>query len=166
VVVTDAQPAAFTPGFATQAANQVASQPAALNGKVVATMVASPLGVDWNTSNYSETVLPKLLAGSATTFDPGSMTFGIWAFTNQRSTGGVTSDGKFAPNVNNGDYVYSEDILNVPPDAAHEHRLRVYPLKNRAGVLVPHAYLLGWEEAGNADYNDYIFLLKNVTGVP
>ncbi|MES1165367.1 MAG: hypothetical protein ABUR63_06415 [Verrucomicrobiota bacterium] len=162
LVVTDAEPVGFTPGFATQAANQAATQPPALAGKVVATMVSSPLGVDWNTSNYSEMILPPLKAGSGTTFDPGAAPFGIWAFTNQRSSGGVSSAGTFAPNVANGDYVYSEDSLNIPPDPAHTHRLRVYPLKNRAGVLVPHSYLLGWEEAGNADYNDYIFILKNV----
>jgi hypothetical protein len=140
------------------------TQPAPL--KVVATMVSSPLGVEWNTSNYSEIVLPPLKMGSATTFDPGTTAFGIWAFTDQRSVGGVSSAGTFAPNVPNGDYVYSEDSLNIPPDAAHTHRLRVYPLKNRAGVLVPHSYLLGWEEAGNADYNDYIFILKNVSPAP
>ena len=125
-------------------------------------MLSSPLGVDWNTSNYSEMILPPLKMGSGTTFDPGTAPFGIWAFTNQRSSGGVSSAGMFAPNVANGDYVYSEDALNIPPDPAHTHRLRVYPLKNRAGVVVPHSYLLGWEEAGNADYNDYIFILKNV----
>ncbi len=166
VVVTDAEPAAFMPGFATQAANQAATQPAPLAGKVVATMVSGPLGVDWNTSNYSEMILPPLKMGSGMTFDPGATAFGIWAFTNQRSSGGVSSAGVFAPNIANGDYVYSEDALNIPPDPAHTHRLRVYPLKNRAGVVIPHSYLLGWEEAGNADYNDYIFILKNVAPAP
>ena len=165
VVVTDAQPPAVPMG-----STQAATQPAALTGKTVATMLASPVGpmaVDWNTSNYSEMVLPPLKTGSAgITFDPATTVFGIWAYTAQRSVGGVASDGTPAPNVGNGDYMYSEDALNIPPDAAHNHRLRVYPLKNRAGVVVPHAYLLGWEEASNGDYNDYIFLLKNVSPAP
>jgi hypothetical protein len=156
--VTDAQPAAIA-----ASSTQAATQPAAL--KVVATMLSSPLGVDWNTSNYSEQVLPPLKTGSvATTFDPGTAAFGIWSFTNQRTTGGLTSAGVPAPNVGNGDYVYSEDSLNI--DSAHSHRLRVYPLRNRAGSLVPNSYLLGWEEASNGDYQDFVFVLKNVSPAP
>ena len=152
--VTDAQPAAM------------GAQPAPLH--VVATMSSPlPLGVDWDTSNYSEQILPPLKADSmATSFTPTTPTtpFGIWSFTNQRTTGGLTSAGVPAPNVGNGDYVYSEDKLNI--DAAHSHRLRVYPLRNRAGALVPNSYLLGWEEASNGDYQDFIFILKNVKPAP
>jgi hypothetical protein len=157
VIVTDAQPSAIL---------TTTTQPLPL--KVVATMLSSPLGIDWNTSNYSEMVLPPLKTGSAgTTFDPGTTPFGIWTFTNQRSIGGLTSAGVPAPNVGNGDYVYSEDALNIDGiDGLHHHRLRVYPLKNRAGGLVPHSYLLGWEEASNADYQDYVFVLKNVSPAP
>ena len=156
--VTDAQPAAI-PSTSTQAA----TQPAPL--KVVATMLSSPLGVDWNTSNYSEQILPPLKTGSdGTTFDPGTMTFGIWTFSNQRTTGGLSSAGVPAPNVGNGDYDYTQDSLNI--DAVHSHRVRVYPLKYRAGVVVPHAYLIGWEEASNGDYQDFVFLLKNVSPGP
>jgi hypothetical protein len=150
-LISDAQPAAS------------GARPAVL--KVVATMLSGPLGVDWNTSNFSEMILPPLKDGSnATTFDPGSDTFGIWSFTNQRTTGGLSSAGIAAPNVGNGDYVYSEEALNI--DAAHRHRLRVYPLKDRAGIIVPHAYLLGWEEASNGDYQDFVFILKNVNPAP
>jgi hypothetical protein len=161
--VTDAQPAAIPAG-----STQAQTQPSPLN--VVATMYSPfspsmPVGVDWNTSNYSEQVLPPLMTGSAnTTFDPGTTPFGIWCFTNQRSVGGVSSVGVATPNPGNGDYVYSEDALNI--DTAHSHRLRVYPLKDRAGALVPHAYLLGWEEASNGDYQDFIFVLKNAMPAP
>jgi hypothetical protein len=157
--VTDAQPAAIPPGSTFESAH-----PAAL--RVVATMQASPLGSDWNRSNGSELVLPPLRADSnATTFDPGASTvFGLWAFTNQRSVGGVSSAGVAAPNVGNGDYVYSEDALNI--DGPHSHRVRVYPLRDRGGTLVPHAYLLGWEEATNGDYQDYVFVLRNAAPAP
>jgi hypothetical protein len=151
--VTDAQPAAN------------GARPAALN--VVATMESALADMDWDTSNHSEMVLPPLKTDSnGTTFTPTTPTtpFGIWSFTNQRTTGGLTSAGVAAPNVGNGDYVYSEDKLNI--DAAHNHRLRVYPLRDRAGVVVPNSYLLGWEEASNGDYQDYIFVLKNAKPAP
>lgn len=151
--VTDAQPAAM------------GAQPAPLH--VVATMESSLADGDWDTSNHSEQILPPLKAGSAdTTFTPTTPTtpFGIWSFTNQRTTGGLTSAGVAAPNVGNGDYMYSEDKLNI--DAVHSHRLRVYPLKDRAGALVPSSYLLGWEEASNGDYQDFIFILKNAKPAP
>ncbi|HMC94972.1 MAG TPA: hypothetical protein VKO16_09410, partial [Polyangia bacterium] len=163
VTVTDAQPAAIPTG-----STQALTQPAPL--KVVATMSSpfspsSTTAVDWNTSNYSEQVLPPLKTGSVgTTFDPGASPFGIWCFTDQRSVGGISSIGVPTPNPANGDYVYSEDALNI--DVAHSHRLRVYPLKDRAGVLVPHAYLLGWEEASNGDYQDFVFLLENASPAP
>jgi hypothetical protein len=159
--VTDAQPPAF-PATSTQAD----TQPAPL--RVVATMLSSPRAVDWNTSNYSEMILPKLKVGSSgTTFEPGSTPFGIWTFTNQRTTGNPSSAGVPAPNVANGDYNYSEDTLNIIGTSSPPiHRLRVYPLKDRAGVLVPNSYLLGWEEASNGDYQDFVFVLKNAKAAP
>jgi hypothetical protein len=160
-VVTDAQPPAF-PATSTQAA----TQPAPL--RVVATMLSSPRAVDWNTSNYSEMILPPLKTGSnGTTFEPGTTPFGIWTFTNQRTTGNPSSAGAPAPNVANGDYNYSEDSLNIIGTSSPPvHRLRVYPLKDRAGVLVPNSYLLGWEEASNGDYQDFVFVLKNAKPAP
>ncbi|MBC8132671.1 MAG: hypothetical protein H7X95_06790 [Deltaproteobacteria bacterium] len=159
VVVTDAQPAAIPSG-----STQAATQPAPL--RVVATMLSSPRGVDWNTSNYSIQVLPPLRSDSnATTFDPGpTAVFGLWAFSNQRTIGNPSSAGVPGPNVANGDYNYTENALNIP--AAQSHRVRVYPLKDRAGVRVPNSYLLGWEEAGNGDYQDFVFVLKNVNPAP
>lgn len=119
---------------------------------------------DWDTSNHSIMLLPPLKEGSATSFDPGSASSGPWAFSVQRSTGGVTSGGVAAPNPANGDFVYTEPTLNI--DAAHQHRTRVYPLKDRAGVLVPNSYLIGWEEASNGDYQDYVFVLTNARPAP
>ncbi len=158
VRITDAQPPAI-PATSTQAS----TQPAPL--RVVATMQSSPRGVDWNTSNHSEQVLPPLREDSkSTTFDPGTMPFGLWVFSNQRTVGNPSSAGVPSPNVVNGDYCYTEDTLNIP--AAQAHRVRVYPLKDRAGTLVPNSYLVGWEEASNGDYQDFVFLLKNVNPAP
>ena len=44
--------------------------------------------------------------------------------------------------------------------------MRTYPLKNRAGQLVPNSYLVGFEEAANGDYQDFVFVLENVVPVP
>jgi hypothetical protein len=111
---------------------------------------------DAQTSDKARMVLPPL--AGATTFDPGAASFGVWVYTDQLSqkydTGGTTS---------NGDYAYSEDGLNAP---ANVHRFKAYPLKNSGGVAVAGSYLLAVEEAANGDYQDYVFVLSNVTVAP
>jgi hypothetical protein len=166
--VSDPQPAAVTDGGTT---------PAALH--VVAAM-ASVNNTDPYTSDSSEMVLPPIKAAggvtgdagdSLTAFDPGSLPFGIWAFTGQRSYGTVSFAGTYTPVISSGDYMYTDDRLNViaGPDggiAQGVHRARVYPLKDRTGTAVPNAYLIGWEEAANGDYQDYVFILSNVRRPP
>jgi hypothetical protein len=116
---------------------------------VVATMASLP---DAQTSDKARMVLPPITG--STDFDPGAATFGIWVYTDQLSqkydTGGTAT---------NGDYAYSEDAPNSP---ANVHRTKVYPLKDAAGVAVSGSYLLAVEEAGNGDYQDYVFVLSNV----
>jgi len=111
---------------------------------------------DAQTSDKARMVLPPI--AGATTFDPGTGSFGVWVYTDQVSqkydTGGTAS---------NGDYAYSEDGPNAP---ANVHRCKVYPLKNGAGVAVAGSYLLAVEEAANGDYQDYVFVLSNVTVAP
>jgi hypothetical protein len=111
---------------------------------------------DAQTSDKARMVLPPVVG--ATSFDPGAGSFGVWVYTDQSSqkydTGGTAT---------NGDYAYSEDGPNAP---ANVHRFKVYPLKNAAGVTVAGSYLLAVEEAGNGDYQDYVFVLSNVTIAP
>ena len=87
-------------------------------------------------------------------FDPGAMTFGLYVYSDQATqmydTGGLKT---------NGDYDYSEDAPNSPPDT---HRMKVYPLKDPTGAVVANTYLVAVEEAGNGDYQDYVFVLGNV----
>jgi hypothetical protein len=118
---------------------------------MVAAMAAMPSA---QTSNAARMVLPPLTG--STTFDPGTATFGIWVFSDQ-----VTDkmDPVPSPNPANGDYDYSEDSANTPANA---HRTKVYPLKDATGTAVPGSYLLAVEEAGNGDYQDYVFVLSNV----
>jgi hypothetical protein len=124
-----------------------AGTPATRN--MVATMASM---ADAQTSDKARTMLPPL--SGSTSFDPGTGTFGVWVYTDQLSqlfdTGGTAS---------NGDYAYSEDAPNAP---ANVHRMKAYPLKDSAGIVVPGSYLIAVEEAGNGDYQDYVFILTNV----
>ena len=90
-------------------------------------------------------ILFPAIASGDMTFDPGQDQFGFY----------TTSPSHTA---------YSEDALNA---ALHpnkvEHAVRVYELNDRDGNLVPNTYLLGFEEASNGDYNDYVFVVSNVT---
>jgi len=93
-----------------------------------------------------QTLFPSLSSGS-TAFDPGSDAFGFYA-TGPKHSG------------------YSEDVWNMalhPTDAAHA--TRIYPVRTKAGKLLPNTYLVCFEEAKNGDYNDYMFLVKNVVPV-
>jgi hypothetical protein len=113
---------------------------------------------DAQTSDKARMVYPPLQAGSATTFDPGSAAFGIWVFSDQK-TEKYNEGGK----VINGDYDYTEDSLNAP---AGVHRIKSYPLKDAGGAIIAQQYLVAVEEAGNGDYQDYVFVLGNVNAAP
>jgi hypothetical protein len=121
------------------------------------TMVATMSNTaDAQTSDKARMVNPPFGTGM-TSFDPGAGPFGLWVYSDQKSqkydTGTAT----------NGDYVYSQDMLNSP---ANVHRVRAYPLKDAAGTAIPNTYLIAIEEAGNGDYQDYVFVLGNVTAAP
>ena len=90
-----------------------------------------------------QTLYPAMISGGLT-FDPGSSVFGFYTTSPSHSA-------------------YTEDSLNnlLHPSNV-EHAARVYPLKNRQGTLVPNAYLIGFEEANNGDYQDYVFAIYNV----
>ena len=113
---------------------------------------------DAQTSDKARMIYPPLQAGSATTFDPGSGAFGLWVFSDQK-----TEKYNEGGNTINGDYDYSEDALNAP---ANVHRFKSYPLKDAAGAIVGQKYLVAIEEAGNGDYQDYVFVLSNVSAAP
>ena len=63
----------------------------------------------------------------------------------------------------NGDDDFSQDALNAP---ANVHRMKAYLLRDAAGAPIPHGYLVAVEEAGNGDYQDYVFVLGNVDPAP
>ncbi|GGO34154.1 hypothetical protein [Deinococcus humi] len=90
---------------------------------------------------------PPLVAGSQTTFDPGSQPFGIY----------LAANGKYPTQD-----TYTLDRLNT---GSTRHAVRTYPLKDRAGKVVPNSYLLAFEPSANGDYQDAVFVLENVRPV-
>lgn len=93
-----------------------------------------------------QTLFPHTASGSRI-FDPGDNEFGFYA------TGPTHS-------------AYSEDVWNIllyPTYASHA--TRIYQLKNETGKVIPNNFLVCFEEAKNGDYNDYVFLVKNITPV-
>lgn len=113
---------------------------------------------DAQTSDKARMVFPPLQAGSSTTFDPGSAAFGLWIFSDQK-----TEKYNEGGNTINGDYDYTQDSLSSPAGA---HRIKSYPLKDAGGANIAQQYLIAVEEAGNGDYQDYVFVLGNVNAAP
>jgi hypothetical protein len=86
---------------------------------------------------------PKMAAGSVV-FDPGDQPIGFYA----RSPSHIA---------------YTQDTLNKKYFPDHvAHATRIYPLKSADGKLQPNSYLVCFEEAKNGDYNDYVFIVKNI----
>src|SRR5205085_9105294 len=54
-------------------------------------------------------------------------------------------------------------MLNFPANAVRA--TRIYPLKDKTGNRINNTYLLCFEEAKNGDYNDYVFVLKNIVPI-
>jgi hypothetical protein len=92
-------------------------------------------------------LFPGIAMGSQS-FDPGTSSFGFYAISPTHT-------------------VYSEDIWNVLFHPGHAgHGMRIYPVRDKMKVIVPNTFLVCMEEAKNGDYNDYVFLVKNVTPMP
>ena len=89
-----------------------------------------------------QTLLPTTQGGN-TSFDPGTAHFGIYVDSNSFNR------------VN-----YTEDELNTDNV---DHRARIYPLNNRQGQVLANTYMVTYEDASNGDYQDYVFVLTNVT---
>jgi hypothetical protein len=93
-----------------------------------------------------QTLYPALSNGKSS-FDPGDKTFGFYGISPEHS-------------------LYSEDLWNVLYYPTHAvHAVRIFPVKDSFGKPVSNNYLVCMEEAANGDYNDYVFLIKNVKPV-
>jgi hypothetical protein len=87
---------------------------------------------------------PTTVLGSQLTFGPPAGEFGLYTASKTHST-------------------YTEDTKNAANQV--QHAVRTYPLRDRAGAPIADAYLVCFEEAANGDYQDYVFVLKNVVPV-
>lgn len=93
-----------------------------------------------------QALFPAIVSGSSA-FDPGGNVFGFYS----------TSPTHTA---------YSEDVWNMLLFPEHAiHATRIYHVKDRKGSSIKDTYLVCFEEAKNGDYNDYVFLVKNITPV-
>jgi hypothetical protein len=93
-----------------------------------------------------QTLFPAMASGSILT-DPGEHDFGFY-------TTGPTHT------------AYSEDVWNMALHPANAVRAtRTYPVKDKDGRLLKNTFLVCYEEAKNGDYNDYVFLVKNIMPV-
>jgi hypothetical protein len=83
-------------------------------------------------------------------FDPGGNRFGfysMWPFFSNRQ-------------------VFGEDFLNTFAGAL-PHHVRVYPLKAAGGTVVADSYVVAFEETtSGTDYQDIVFIVRNVQPVP
>ncbi|MET0448069.1 MAG: malectin domain-containing carbohydrate-binding protein [Aeromicrobium sp.] len=102
-------------------------------------------GTNTVTGGY-QMLLPPVIANSTTSFDPGAETFGLYYYSAHFNR-----------------YGFTEDRLNSP--AADAHRARIYPAKNRGGVLIPNTYIVAYEDASNGDYQDYVFVVSGIKPV-
>lgn len=87
-----------------------------------------------------QTLNPQV--AGATTFDPGSAAFGVY----------------IDPSVYSYPLTYTKDALNT---GRTPHAVRVYPLRDASGV-VANAFVLGFEPSVNGDYQDVVFVIRNV----
>jgi hypothetical protein len=104
----------------------------------------------------NRTLFPPLDPGAMLEFEPGSEAFGLFA-ESQANVPSLGSDGRF----------FQEDALNDDQGNVQPmHRVRVFPLRSRSGDAVANSFLLACEEASNSDYQDYVFVISNVTPAP
>jgi len=104
------------------------------NKKPVVTMVGA------TDKGPHQTLNPELKMDSQTSFDPGDATFGLYLKLGRRT-------------------LFSEDRLNPGPT---KHVARIYPLRSRGRTLVQDAYVVAFDEDGDGDFQDHVFMLWNV----
>jgi hypothetical protein len=87
----------------------------------------------------NHTLNPELEGESQTSFDAGETVFGLFLKAGKRT-------------------FYSDDRLNV---ASRPHAARVFPLRSRGQAPVQDAYVVAFDEDGDRDFQDHVFMLWN-----
>jgi hypothetical protein len=90
--------------------------------------------------DHNQTLNPELEGESQTSFDPGGIAFGLFLKVGKRT-------------------LYSDDALNAGP---RKHVAKVFPLRSRGHAPVQDAYVVAFDEDGNGDYQDHVFMMWNV----
>lgn len=93
----------------------------------------------------SQTLMPT--SSGVTTFDPGSVNFGLY------SNWPVEQHGS----------VFTQDALNTwDTTTDNKHKVRFYPYRKASGKTVPNTYVMAIEQAFNSDFQDAVLLVENV----
>ena len=104
------------------------------------------IGTLQNGLPHAQTLFPPLESEkSSVSFDPKGSIFGFYV------------ESKSFNRFN-----YTEDVINTDGVA---HRVRIYPNKDRNGIVIPYSYLIAFEDASNGDYQDYMFVISNVVPI-
>jgi len=91
-----------------------------------------------------QTLNPELESESRTSFDPGETPFGLYLKVGKR-------------------VYHSDEKLN---GGSSKSVARVYPLRSRGRAPVPDAYVAAFDDDGDGDFQDYVFMLWNVKVAP
>ena len=93
----------------------------------------------------AQTILPT--SSGTTTFDPGSVNFGLY------SNWPVEQHGS----------VFTQDALNTwDTTTDNKHKVRFYPYRKASGKTVPNTYVMAIEQAFNSDFQDAVLVIENV----
>jgi hypothetical protein len=93
----------------------------------------------------AQTLMPT--SSGVTTFDPGSVNFGVY------SNWPVEQHGS----------VFSQDALNTwDTTTDNKHKVRFYPYRKPSGKTVLNTYVMAIEQAFNSDFQDAVLLIENV----
>jgi hypothetical protein len=96
-------------------------------------------GIGSASKAQSQMLNPELEAESQASFDLGEVTFGLYLKAGSRT-------------------LYSDPRLNSGSTVT-----RTYPLRSRGRAAVPDAYVVAFDEDGDGDFQDHVFMLWNVT---
>lgn len=97
-------------------------------------------GIGSASQDHNQTLNPELGGESQTSFDLGEAKFGLYLKVGRRT-------------------LYSDASLNPGP---HKAAARAYPLRSRGRTLVPDAFVVAFDEDGDGDFQDDVFMLWNV----
>jgi hypothetical protein len=94
---------------------------------------------------------PPLDPGSATEFDPGTLTFGLWISNDGLTDGGVFSQPLLVERIN-------QRLAKQP------YKAMIYANRDKTtSKIVPNSFIIGWEYSTNDDFQDVVCQIDNVT---